>query len=91
MVDVYVDSHNILKRWKSYFCQLLNLYGFNDVRETEMLTAESLVPEPSYLKLEIATEELKRYKSSGTDQIQAEFIQAGGNTYSENHKLINST
>jgi hypothetical protein len=24
------NSHNILKRWKVYFCQLLNVHGIND-------------------------------------------------------------
>jgi hypothetical protein len=34
---------------------------------------------------------LKRYKSPGSNQIQAELIQAGGETsWSEIHKLINS-
>jgi hypothetical protein len=34
---------------------------------------------------------LKRYKSTGSDQIPAEMIQAGGEILqSENHKLINS-
>jgi hypothetical protein len=34
---------------------------------------------------------MKRYKLPGIDQIQAEMIQAGGNTlHSEIHKLINS-
>jgi hypothetical protein len=34
---------------------------------------------------------LRRYKSLGIDQIQAELIQAGGNTLcTEIHRLINS-
>jgi hypothetical protein len=41
-------------------------------------TAEPLVPEPSSSEAEIAIEKLKRYKSPGIDQIQAELIQAGG-------------
>jgi hypothetical protein len=27
--DLLADSHNILNRWKNYFCQLLNVYGVN--------------------------------------------------------------
>jgi hypothetical protein len=74
----------------SYFCQLLNVHGVNDVRQTEIHTAEPLVPEPSSYEVEIAIEKLKRYKSPGTDKIPAELIQAGGNTLcSEIHKLIN--
>jgi hypothetical protein len=33
------NCHSILNRWKNYFCQLLNLCGSNDVRQTEMHTA----------------------------------------------------
>jgi hypothetical protein len=33
--------------WKNYFCQLLNAHDVNNVRQTEMHTAESLLPEPS--------------------------------------------
>jgi hypothetical protein len=52
-------------------------------------TAEPLVPEPSLVEVEIAIGKLKSYKSPGTDNIEAEFIKAGGETlYSEVHKLI---
>jgi hypothetical protein len=45
-----------------------------------MHKAEPLVHEPSSFEVEITTEELKKYKSPGTDQILVEMIQAGGNT-----------
>jgi hypothetical protein len=76
--DLTADSHSILDRWKTYFCQLLNVHGVKHVRQTKIHTAESLVPEPSSSEVEIAIEKLKRYKSPGTDQIPAELIQAGG-------------
>jgi hypothetical protein len=38
--DLLADSHNILKGWKNYFSQLLNVHGINDGRQTEMYTAE---------------------------------------------------
>jgi hypothetical protein len=76
--DMLTDSHSILNRWKNYFCQLLNVHGVNDVRQTEIHTAEPLVPEPNSSEVEIAIEKLKRYKSPGTDQIPAELIQARG-------------
>jgi hypothetical protein len=83
--DLLADSHSILNR----FCQQLNVRGVN-IRQTEIHTAEPLVPEPSSSEVETAIENLKRYKSPGTDQIPAELIQAGGNTLrSEIHKLIN--
>jgi hypothetical protein len=47
------------------------------------------MPEPSASKVEVATGKLKRYKSPGADQIQAELIQARGEKLrSEIHKLI---
>ena len=38
------DSHSILKKWKSHFCQLLIVHGIEDARQTEMHPAEPLVP-----------------------------------------------
>jgi len=32
---VLVYSHNIMKRWNSYFFQLLNVHGIIDVRQTD--------------------------------------------------------
>jgi hypothetical protein len=55
------DSDSILNRWKNYFCQLLNIHGVKDIRQTEIHTAEPLVPEPSSSEVEIAIEKLKRY------------------------------
>jgi len=43
----------------------------------EIHTAEPIVPEPNALEFALAVEELKSYKSQGTDQIPAEFIKAG--------------
>jgi hypothetical protein len=76
--DLLADPHNILNRWKNYFCQLWNVHGAGGVRQTEMHTAEPFVPEPSSSEVEVATGVLKRYKSPGVEQIPAELIQAGG-------------
>ena len=74
----------------NHFSQLQNVHGVNDVRQTEIQTAEPLVPEPSAFGVELATEKLKRHKSPGTDQIPAELIKAGSRKIrSEIHKLIN--
>jgi hypothetical protein len=43
-------------------------------------TFQPLTTEPSSFYVEIVIEKLKGYKLSGTDQIPAELIQAGGNT-----------
>jgi hypothetical protein len=89
--DLVADNHSILARWRNHFFQLLNLHGVNDVRQTEIHTAEPLVPEPSDSEVEMAYEMLKRHKSPGIDQIPAELIKAGGRTIrSEIHNLINS-
>jgi len=45
MVDMFTDSHSICSRWRKHFSQLLNLQMVNEVRQTEKLTAEQLVPE----------------------------------------------
>jgi hypothetical protein len=41
-------------------------------------TVEPFVPKPSLVEVEIAIGKLKSYKSSGTDQILAKLIKAGG-------------
>jgi hypothetical protein len=53
--------------------------------------AENLVPDPSPFEVEIAIENLKRYKFPGSDGIPAELIQAGGEiVHSKIHMLIKS-
>jgi hypothetical protein len=64
--------------WKNYFCQLLNVQGAGGVRQTEIHTAEPLVPEPSASEVEVAVRKFERYKSPGVDQILVELIQALG-------------
>jgi hypothetical protein len=87
--DLVSDSHSIFARWKNHFSQLLNIHWVNDVRQTEVHTAEPLVPEPSAFEVEMAIEKLKSHKSPGIDQIPAELIKAGGRIIrSEIHKLI---
>jgi hypothetical protein len=43
-------------------------------------TSEPLVSDPSPFEADIAIAKLKRYKSPGSDNIPAEFIQTGGET-----------
>jgi hypothetical protein len=57
---VLADFHNILNGWTNCFCQLLNVHDFNYVTQTEMHTAEPLVPEPSSFDVETAIEKPKR-------------------------------
>jgi len=53
-----------LNRWKTYFSQILNAHD-SDVRETEIHTAEPLVPEPNSFEVEIAIEKPERCKLPG--------------------------
>jgi hypothetical protein len=60
--ELLADFHNILKKWKKYFSQLLNIHRTGDVRKIEKHTAELLVPDPSPFKVETAITNLKRHK-----------------------------
>jgi hypothetical protein len=62
---------------EDHFSQLLNVYGVNDVKQTEIHKAESAVPELSASEFELAIGKLKSNKSSGIDQIPAELIRQG--------------
>jgi len=72
------DFHSILARWRNYFSHILNVHGVNDVRQTEIYTAEPLVPEPSASAFELAIGKLKSHNSPNLDQIPAKLIKAGG-------------
>jgi len=87
--DLVADCHSILARWRNYFSQILNVHGFNDVRQTEINTTEPLVPEPRASEFELPVEKLKSHISPGIDQIPAELIKAGGKTIlCEIHNLL---
>jgi hypothetical protein len=69
----------------------LNVHVVNYVRQTEIHTAEPLVPEPSAFDVEMVIEELKRHTSPDSNKIPPEKLKAGGWTArTEIHKLINS-
>jgi len=46
------DCYSILARWGKYFYKLFNVNGVNGVRQTEIQTAEPLVPETSTYEFE---------------------------------------
>jgi hypothetical protein len=50
------------------------VHGVNNVRQTEIQTAEPLVPELSAFEVELAIEKLQSQKSSVIDQIPTELI-----------------
>jgi hypothetical protein len=66
------------------------VHNISDARQTEIHTAEPVVPGPSPLVAEIAIAKLKEAKlKPGSDQIPAELIQTGGETLLyEIHKHI---
>ena len=69
----------------------MSVYGVNDIRQTEIQKAESLLPEPSAFEIEMAVEKLKKHQSPGIDQIPVELIKARSRAiHSEIHTLINS-
>jgi len=89
--DLVADSHSILDRWWKHFSQLFCVRGVSDVRQTEIHTAEPLVPELRAFEFEMVIEKLRRHKSPAIDQIPAELIKVGNRTICyEIHKLINS-
>jgi hypothetical protein len=46
--------------WLQASSQLLNVQGVNDVRQTEIHTAEPLVPKPSAFEVELGIGKLKK-------------------------------
>jgi len=53
MDDLVTDSLSILTRWRNHFLQLLNVHGVNDVRQSEICTAEALVPALSVFEVKM--------------------------------------
>jgi len=87
--DLVADSHSILAGCRNYFSPLLNIHGANDVRQTELHTAEPLVPEPNAFEVELVIKKLKSHKSPGIDYTPAELIKVGSRTIRcEIHKLV---
>ena len=60
---MFTNSHSILARCRKHFSQLFTVHGVNDVWQTDIHTAEPLVPDPSAFEVELAIEKLKRHKS----------------------------
>jgi hypothetical protein len=48
-----------MSRWRIYFSHILSVIGVNDVRQTEIHSAEPLLPEPSAFEVDITMEKLK--------------------------------
>jgi hypothetical protein len=65
-VDLLADFQNIFNVFKEH--------GVINDRQTEIHTAEPLVPEPDYFEVDINVEILERYKLTVIDQILEELI-----------------
>jgi len=50
--DLFTHYHSTSASWRKHFSQLLNVHGVNDVKQTEIHTAEPIVPEPSAFEFE---------------------------------------
>jgi hypothetical protein len=70
-----------LAEWRNYFCQLLNVHGDNYVRQTEIYTVGSSVPDLNAFEFEIVTGKLKGRKLSGINQIPVELLKMKGKTF----------
>jgi hypothetical protein len=68
--DLPAECHYILNGWKNYYSQLLNVHSVISCRY-KYITAQSLVPDHSPYKVEIAISKLKNYKSPDNDEILA--------------------
>jgi len=55
------DSQHILVMWRNHFSQLFSIHGISDLRQTQIHTAQSLVPELSAFDVEMATEKVKSH------------------------------
>jgi hypothetical protein len=63
----------------------------DDVVQIQIHTPRPLVPDPSHTELELATGNLKKYRSRGSDHIRAKLLNAGNEIFlSAIHKIINS-
>jgi hypothetical protein len=85
--DLLANSQNILNRQKNYFSQ----FSVSDIRQIEIHRTELREPGRRHPEDEIAVAKLKKYKSTGSDQIPADLIQRGGERLLPAiHKSINS-
>jgi hypothetical protein len=57
--DQLADSHNIFNRWKNYFSHLRNLHGVGAVRQREIYSDYSFLPDPNHVALKLLLQILK--------------------------------
>jgi hypothetical protein len=49
--NLIADPQSVLNRWKFFFNQVINVHGLHDLTQTNIHTAEPLVPEPSLVEV----------------------------------------
>jgi hypothetical protein len=90
-VILVIDCYIFLVGWRNHFSQLLNVHGVDDVRQTQILTAEPLGLGLTAFDVEMAIEKLERHMSPSFDQIPAELIKTWNRTICcETHYYVNS-
>jgi len=67
--DLVTNCHSILGEVEELFLPATELHKVNEVRQTEIHTAERLVPELSAFELELTIEKLKSHKTPGIEQV----------------------
>ena len=58
---MFTDSQHILDMWQNHFFQLFSVHGVSDLWQSEIHTAQSIVPDLSAFEVEMATENVKRH------------------------------
>jgi len=58
-VNLFADCHSILARFDYLFSQLLNIHGVSDAIQTDIHTAEPLVPETCVSELVLVIGKIK--------------------------------
>jgi hypothetical protein len=58
---LFTDSHSILVMWQNLFSQLFGVHGVGDLRQTEIHTAQRIVPVLSAFEVEMAIEKVKSH------------------------------
>jgi hypothetical protein len=57
--DLVTDYHRILVRWRKHFSEMFNVHWVNNVQQTNIHTAESLVSEPSAFEFAMVIDKLQ--------------------------------
>jgi len=79
--DLFAESYSVLSRGRNHFFDLLNVNGVYNVRQTEILTAEPLVPEPSAFEFEINVIKLQTHNHHLLNRFPHNLLKQGVETF----------